>query len=419
MNRQKIAILGISLLLICGCFFIVKKLQLNYIISKHKTATFVRAMNSPSSSDQIDQRLLNANNEFAFKLFTQTVQEDENKNVFISPFSVSMALSLLYNGADGETQRQMAEVLELQDLKLIDVNQSYQRLQTFLENKSEVELSIANSIWLRKGFPIESEFLNNNQEYYQAEVTELDFDNFNARTIINNWVKLQTKGKIEEIIDSVEAQSVLFLINAIYFKGTWTNEFDPNLTQAQPFYLNNGEQINHLFMSQKEEKMYYENDDFQAVNLPYGKDKSLSMYIFLPKEKSNLNIFLEKLNRDNWQKWLKEFRQIELLLAIPKFKLDYEIELNKTLQYLGMTDIFNAKANFKNMTPARVIVDKVKHKTFVEVNEEGTEAAAVTSIGIRATSISKTVNMIVNRPFFYAIQDQKTGTILFMGQMLE
>lgn len=229
MNRQKIAILGISLLLICGWFFIVKKLKLNDIISDYMYSTPLRAMNSSSSSDQIDQSLFNTNTEFAFKLFTQTVQEDKNNNVFISPFSVS--------------------------------------------------------------------------------------------------------------------------INAIYFKGSWTNEFDPNLTQSQSFYLNNGEQINHL--------------------------------------------------------------------AIPKFKLDYEIELNKTLQNLGMTDIFNAKANFKNMTPARVIVDKVKHKTFVEVNEEGTEAAAVTSIGIRATSISQPVNMIVNRPFFYAIQAQKTGTILFMGQILE
>jgi serpin B len=419
MNRQKIAILLVSFVIIAGWLISQNKFHPLNTVNNSNTSIPANAMTS--SAEKIDRGLLNANTKFAFKLFSQTLQEDNEQNVFISPTSVAIALTLLYNGAAGETQQQMAEVLGLQGLQLAEINDAYQQLQEILENQSEVELSIANSLWLKKGFPLESKFLENNQKYYQAEVTELDFNNPNAKTTINNWVSKETKGKIEKIIDSISPENVLFLINAIYFKGTWTTEFEPKLTKEQPFFLDNGETINHPLMSQQGEKMYYENDEFQAVSLPYGKDKRLSMYIFLPKENSNINSFLENLSSENWQVWQENFKQQEGFLSLPKFKLEYEISLNKTLQAIGMTEIFSKKANFKNMTPEKVAVDEVKHKTFVEVNEEGTEAAAVTSIGIRVTSmpINQPFRMIVNRPFFYAIQDNKTGTILFMGQMLD
>jgi serpin B len=419
MNRQKIAILLVSFVIIAGWLISQNKFHPLNTVNNSNTSIPANAMTS--SAEKIDRGLLNANTKFAFKLFSQTLQEDNEQNVFISPTSVAIALTLLYNGAAGETQQQMAEVLGLQGLQLAEINDAYQQLQEILENQSEVELSIANSLWLKKGFPLESKFLENNQKYYQAEVTELDFNNPNAKTTINNWVSKETKGKIEKIIDSISPENVLFLINAIYFKGTWTTEFEPKLTKEQPFFLDNGETINHPLMSQQGEKMYYENDEFQAVSLPYGKDKRLSMYIFLPKENSNINSFLENLSSESWQVWQENFKQQEGFLSLPKFKLEYEISLNKTLQAIGMTEIFSKKANFKNMTPEKVAVDEVKHKTFVEVNEEGTEAAAVTSIGIRVTSmpINQPFRMIVNRPFFYAIQDNKTGTILFMGQMLD
>lgn len=420
MNRQKLTFLLVGLTLIIGFLINFKKFNPINVNSDIQENSPVTAM-TPPNQKEIDSRLLNANTEFAFKLFSQIITEEKDKNVFISPNSVAIALSLLYNGAGDETKQQMAEVLELQDMTLEEINQSYSNLQANLENNQEVELSISNSIWIRKGFPVEAKFLENNQEYYQAKISELDFNKPEALTTINNWVNEETKGKIDTILDSISPENVLFLINAIYFKGSWSTEFDPKLTQQQPFYLEDGKIINHPLMSQTGEKSYYENDEFQAIQLPYGEDQSLSMYIFLPKEKSNLNNFVKNLTAENWQSWQNNFSKKEGFISLPKFKLEYEIKLNDTLQALGMTSIFSNDANFKNMTSKKVNVDEVKHKTFVEVNEEGTEAAAVTSIGIRVTSIdlNEPFKMIVNRPFFYAITDNKTGTILFMGKMLD
>lgn len=419
MNMKKTSIFLTGLLLISAGLIVYNQLKITDSVNKTELNLPMTTIKS-ASAENINQNLLSANREFAFKLFSQTLQQDSQKNVFISPTSVSIALSLLYNGADGETKQQMAKVLELKDLSLEEVNNSYQQLQSILENNEEVNLSIANSIWLKKGFPVKAQFIENNQKYYQAEITELDFNNPDAKTTINNWVKKETNGKIEDIIDEINSDHVLFLINAIYFQGNWTEEFDPKLTQKQPFFLENGTEISIDLMSQTGEKMYYENDDFQAVSLPYGKNKNLSMYIFLPKENSNINSFMKNLTAENWQEWQDKFTSQEGFVSLPKFKIEYEITLNKTLQSLGMTEIFSSKANFKNITSKRVAVDEVKHKTFIEVNEEGTEAAAATSIGIRLTSIpiNEPFRMIINRPFFYAIQDNNTGTILFMGKML-
>ncbi len=414
LDKQKITILFTTLLTL-----------LVWLINQSKFTNLsnfarVMAMTPPSFPNNIDPSLVNANRKFAFKLFSQILQQDPDNNVFVSPTSVAIALSLLYNGASGKTQQQMAEVLELQGMSLEALNSNYQALQEILENQSEVELSIANSIWLREGFPLQPQFLENNQQYYQAKITALDFNQPQAKDIINNWVSQETKGKIKEIIEFLSPQDVLFLINAIYFKGNWTTKFDQNLTQEQPFYLKNKESINHPLMSQEGKYLYYENEQFQAISLPYGQEKKLSMYIFLPKENSELTKFIDNLTPENWQNWLSKMQKKKGFISLPKFKLEYEIKLNKTLKAIGMTDIFSHKANFKNMTPAQVYVDQVKHKTFVEVNEEGTEAAAVTSIGIRAVSITidQPFRMIVNRPFFYVIEDSQTGTILFMGIML-
>jgi serpin B len=420
MNRSQIALLLTSFLLCLAWLFNQNYFKATAFMSSQKSESQVTTINQIASTTTIEQSLVKANRKFAFQLFSQVNQQEKQKNIFISPNSVAIALSLLYNGADGNTQEQMAQVLELSGLELAEINQAYYNLQNLLENNAEVELSIANSLWLRQGFPVASEFLANNQKYYQAEVEELDFNQPQAKDIINNWVAKETKNKITEIIDSIDPRDVLFLINAIYFKGIWTNQFDPNLTQNQPFYPDGKTQINHDFMSQNGQYFYLENEQFQAIKLPYGEQKSLSMYIFLPQEKINLSSFLQNLTAEKWQQWLDNFAQKEGFISLPKFKLEYEINLNDTLQAMGMTDIFSNKANFSKMTSEEVMVSEVKHKTFIEVNEEGTEAAAVTSIGVRATSIEITqpFRMIVDRPFFYAIQDNQTDTILFMGKVL-
>jgi serpin B len=359
------------------------------------------------------------NGQFAFNLFREIFTQSEQENIFISPSSVSMALAMLYNGANGETQEQMQIALGLKDLTIDEINRDNNLLRESLLNADpEVQLAIANSIWMREGLSFKPEFITTNEQFYHTEAKTLDFNNSKSLDIINNWVKDNTKDKIDQIIDEISAEDIMFLINAIYFKGDWTDQFDPNKTSQKRFYLKENETKTVSMMSRFGSYKYTENDDFQLVSLPYGKEKRLSMYIFLPKENNNLATFTEKLTFENWSNLMGNLNYKEGTVKMPRFKLDYELELNQALKQLGMNVIFDSqKADFSNLSENPVYIDKVKHKTYLEVNEEGTEAAAVTSIGIRATSVNlnEPFMMTIDRPFFCLIQDEKTGAILFMG----
>jgi serpin B len=371
----------------------------------------------------VDSKLVDANRRFSFKLFSEILKQDSKKNVFVSPTSVAIALSMTYNGANGETQQAMAKALELQGMSLQQVNQANDALKASLETADPaVQLAIANSLWVKQGVTFKPDFMQSNQQFYKAKVTELDFAKPEAPGIINSWVKENTRGKIDKIVQQIDPADVLFLINAIYFKGKWTNEFDKNQTSERPFYLSNGTQKPHPMMSQSGKYRYYENETFQAVSLPYGKGR-LSLYVFLPQKDTNLDRFQEQLTPENWQQWMNQFGMRQGSIQLPRFKFDYDIQLNTALKALGMEEAFDAgRANFSNMSPASVKIDEVMHKTFVEVNEEGTEAAAATSVRAVLTSArmpSQPFRMVVDRPFFCAIRDNQTGTILFMGSIQE
>ncbi|MEQ8381862.1 MAG: serpin family protein [Coleofasciculus sp. A1-SPW-01] len=370
----------------------------------------------------VNTQIVEANTKFGFKLFSEILQQDSNKNVFISPTSIAIALAMTYNGASGETQAAMANALELQGMSLSEVNQANEALKTTLENAdSDIQLSIANSLWGRQDISFKPDFRQRNQEFYEAQVTDLDFANPEAKRIINNWVKENTNGKIPQIISEIKPDDILFLINAIYFKGNWMEKFDKDKTVNRPFYLADGTQKQHPMMSQSGEYQYYEDDSVQAISLPYGKGR-LSFYVFLPRETVSLDTFEQQLTPENWQQWMNQFRKRDGSIVLPRFKLEYEIQLNEALKALGMDVAFDRRADFSNMTEADVLINQVKHKTFVEVNEEGTEAAAATSVGMVLTSaaIPQTpFEMVVDRPFFCAIRDNQTGTILFMGSIRE
>ena len=375
---------------------------------------------SPKNPKNLDSHLIEANTKFGFKLFSEILRQDEGKNIFISPTSVAIALTLLYNGASGKTQQEMATVLELQGIKRSDINAANQTLLATLENLDpEVLLSIANSVWIRQNFPLNQQFLQQVKQFYQATATELDFNSPKATEIINQWVRENTRGKIPQIIESIDPADVLFLINAIYFKGNWSEKFARSRTTQKPFYLPDGSNKQHPLMSQSGEYFYYENKLFQVVRLPYGS-KQVSMYVFLPRKNSNLDIFYQQLTPDNWKNWMKRLSKREGYIELPRFKLEYEITLNDILKALGMASIFDSSADFAAMTSHAVCVSEVKHKTFVEVNEEGTEAAAATSIAVTRSAVIFTppFRMIVDRPFFYTIRDDRTGLILFMGSIV-
>lgn len=375
-------------------------------------------MTPPNNQINVDARLVAANTKFGFNLFNTLTKQQPNQNIFISPTSVALALSMTYNGVSGETKQEMTKALEFTGMTPQAINAANQTLQNSLQKvEPNLQVLIANSLWTKQGFSLKPEFLQINQEYYKANITEIDFTMPQAPSIINNWVSQKTQGKIDQIVEEISPAEVLFLINAIYFKGNWQTPFDKSQTANKTFSLSDGSSKQHPMMSQTGIYGYYKTDKFEAVSLPYGKEGSLSMYIFLPRLNSNLETFLQQLTAENWNKWMQEFIEINCIIEIPRFTMEYKVELKSTLIALGMAGIFEiSKADFSPMTDDNVAVASVKHKTFVEVNEEGTEAAAVTSIELFR---SLPFLMNVNRPFFCAIQDDTTGTILFMGTIVD
>ena len=356
-----------------------------------------------------------ANTRFGFKLLQDLRERDSGANIFISPLSISIALTMTYNGAVGETERAMAEVLEIGGLDRDTVNHSNAALRNSLEDPDpKVEISIANSIWSRQGVEFNPDFLERNRVFFGAEVASLDFSAPQATETINEWVNTNTNGKIEKIVDRISPQTLLFLINAIYFKGNWQDEFDKSQTRPGIFHLSDGNEKRVEMMRREGEYLYFRGENFEATSLPYG-DGRLGMYIFLPNRDSNLNKFLGNLNAGNWGDWISQFQDRRHDMILPRFKLEYEVSLNDTLEALGMGIAFGSGADFSGMGPS-LFISEVKHKTFVEVNEEGTEAAAVTAV-VGVKSVPSVFR--VDRPFFFAIYDAETETILFMGTVTE
>ena len=374
-----------------------------------------------SENGSVDGRVVTANTKFGFTLFNDIRKTEQNKNIFISPFSISIALAMTLNGASGETEQAMTNALQLQGLDFEAINAGYAGLRHNLQTSDpKVILTIANSLWARQDVPFKQDFLQGNTQFFGAEVSTLDFTDPNTLTTINKWVDTNTNGKISKILDEINPDAVLFLINAIYFKGSWQTEFDPSRTRDGTFHLATGGEKQVPMMTRTGDYPYYENyeDNFQAISLPYG-DGRISMSIFLPYRESDLNTFLNGLNFENWENWISQFREQEVFLSMPKFKLEYKKTLNNPLESLGMGIAFAPRsADFSRMADLEALgrnlyIGEVLHKSVVEVNEKGTEAAAVTNVEIRVESAPPA--FIADRPFFFAIRDNETKTVLFVG----
>ena len=399
------------ILLVCICIGFMQ-CSTRSVPTKHQTSRELTAS---------ERHLIESDNKFGLNLFREIIKEEGDKNVFISPLSVSMALGMTYNGANGETQKAMQEVLELNGLTIQEVNESYKSLIELLRGLDpKVQFRIANSIWFRQELSLEKEFINLNRKYFNAEVSGLDFSDPNAAKIINEWVDKNTNGKIKEIVDDpINPLTVMFLINAIYFKGTWTYEFDKSLTKDDWFILPDSSKRTCKMMEQRGKFQYFENADFQAIDLPYG-DGDFSMTIFLPRPQKDIDSLIAEFNQENWNRWINSFSKREGILQFPKFTLEYELRLNEILKALGMAVAFDPlQADFTKMYkgPESLFISKVKHKTFAKVNEEGTEAAAVTSVEMEITSVGPL--MRVDRPFVFVIRENKSQTILFIGKIVE
>ena len=366
-------------------------------------------------------RLIEAENDFGFELFQNVYNyETEYENIMISPLSVSLALAMTYNGADGETKDAMENTLKVSGLTPEEINNSYHDLVEALKSLDpKVLLEIANAIFYREGFAVENEFINTNKYYYDAEVEALDFGaQQEALDIINGWVGDHTNHKIESILNQITPEQVMFLLNAIYFKGTWQKEFNEESTEELPFYLENGSTIQTETMQRLDTLPYMSNDLFSAIQLSYGKG-SYNMFVFLPEEDRDLQEIIDKLDKENWETWMENFQKTEKVdIKFPRFKYEYDITMNDVLAEMGMGVAFTGAADFTGINQdGNLFIDFVKHKSFIEVNEEGTEAAAVTVVAIALTAMpqQQKVPFYVNRPFLYAITEKSTGAILFMG----
>ncbi|MEW6194948.1 MAG: serpin family protein [Bacteroidota bacterium] len=390
-----------------------------YLISC-ETSTNNPQDNHVRALSKTEEQIVASSSNFGFNLFKEISNTETDQNIIISPLSISTAFGMALNGAENLTYEQMRDVLGLINMSRDDINSSYKSVNNLLTGIDiKVEFTSANSIWYRTGFQVENSFLNVNRDFFNAEVTEADFDSPATVNLINNWVKEATNEKIDKIIENIDRDLVMYLINAIYFKGTWQYQFDKDLTRDDQFNLISGGTVPIKMMVQKNKFRYYGNSELQAIEMPYGND-AYEMIVVLPNQENNIDDLIQNFDADKFDLMKSNFTEHELTLYFPRFKLEYESKLNDYLIALGMADAFSpTNADFRRITTVeQIYISEVKHKTFIEVNEEGTEAAAVTSIGFSRTSIGDETELRVDRPFLFFIYEKNTNTILFVGKII-
>ncbi len=368
-----------------------------------------------------DSPLSKANAKFAFDLYAQILKANEGKNVLVSPTSISLALAMSYAGSDGKTRMAMSEVLGFKGMTSEELNTGYAALLASLKNVDpKVKLEIADSIWADRRARVKPAFAKHVRDIYAAEATTLDFASPEASKAINAWVKKNTGGKIDRMVDDrISPETLLILLNAVYFKAEWRTAFDKKLTKELPFHLADGKTRRHPMMSQEGSFRCGEAKMWKAVRLPYGKKDRTAMYVFVPNEGFTLADLHDKLTADTLATWIEDLRPAECEVLLPRFKLEFEQELNRPLIELGMEAAFGPSADFSVMLEQPVCISRVLHKTFVEVNEEGTEAAAATKIEMKELGMEEELRIAADRPFFCAIRDDTTGTLLFLGSIVD
>ncbi|MDO9635272.1 MAG: serpin family protein [Paludibacter sp.] len=363
------------------------------------------------------EKRVQQDNEFAFDLFRKTIALTDEKNVFISPLSVSIALGMAWNGADADTKAEMETALKMSGMTVDEINEYYQIMQTGLTKVDpSTTLNIANSLWYRLGFPVKSDYLQVNKNYFNAEIRELDFDKAGAVDTINAWCAEKTNDLIKEPLDRISADAVMYLINAIYFKGIWVKQFDKKQTFETNFNAEGGSQVKVDMMQQLDAFGYMEDDVAQYLDMPYG-NKAFSMTAILPKAGKTTDDVLQAMDVQKWEDALTGMTEQKVQVYFPKFKTKGKYELKDPLIEMGMVKAFSDEADFSKIADAKLLISRVIHSTYCDVNEKGTEAAAVTIIEVELTSMPEYPFFNANRPFVFVIRENSTGVILFIGKM--
>ncbi|NPA67756.1 MAG: serpin family protein [Chlorobi bacterium] len=384
---------------------------------------FVFAVNILNSQNKTN--IIESNNKFTFELFSMVA--DEQKNIFLSPFSVSAALAMTYEGARGKTRKEMSEVLHFPE-NAKEINESYKELISKTQKTKNPEyylFNIANSVWAQKDFNFLHSYFETVKSYYDAQIEGVDFRTAKDREIavkkINDWTAKKTKNKIKNLLDnsSVDGDTKMVLVNAVYFLAQWDKKFNEKATQKDIFYALNGK-TQKEFMYVNNRMKYAETDKFKMVEIPY-KGKRASMIIVLPEKSYDFSLFEKEFGYDDFKNLYEKSEYKNIKLAVPKFKTEYKTDLAETLYSAGMKHAFTNRADFSGMTCKKELrIDKVIHQTFINIDESGTEAAAATAVIMkRITSVnpSGAIEFKADRPFLYFIKDNTTGSILFMGKL--
>jgi serine protease inhibitor len=388
----------------------------------------------PRALTGAEQTIVAADNQFAFSVFRAiAAASGPDSNIFISPLSIAMALGMAYNGAGGTTQAEMQQTLALQGMTLDDVNRSYQSLIALLAGLDrQVTFKLANSVWYDQTITPYPAFLSATRTYFDATVQSLDFSSPSAGPTINNWVNAQTNGKIPTIVpDQIPSLTVMYLLNAIYFKGDWTSPFDATLTKPAPFTLRSGADTNVPTMSHGPFSVfstsvgYLVDGNVAVLDLPYS-GRAFRMTIVLPRTAAAIDSLVPSLTSAQWSAWITGLDSVYPQgVTLPKFTVTYASVMNQTLKVLGMPSAFDCggSSDFTNLASVpigQVCISEVRHKAFVDVNEEGTEGAAATSVGFFDTDFDPLFPepIIVNRPFVFVIRERFSNAILFIGRMM-
>ena len=360
-------------------------------------------------------------NDFGFRLL-RSLTDGNGKNVIVSPLSVSLALAMTYNGAAGGTRTAIAKTLGAAALSDEAFNNDNRLLlDTIKKADPAVQMEVANALWTQSGFAVSPDFLKVNRDSYDATLDSLDFagNPQHAMDTINSWVNQKTHAKIPKILDVVDSATVLVLTDAVYFKGRWAVPFDKKQTVPRAFYLHGGTTVNAPMMVENGDYPYFENDAYQAIRLSYGNDR-FAMYVFLPRKPGGLPNLLRKFDAARWTEMTDKLADRKGEIVLPKFESTYGEQLNDALKSMGMGVAFSDRANFSRIhpPPPQLAISDVEHKTYFKVDEEGTEAAAATSVGIVALAMREEpppFEMVVDRPFFCAITERHSGALLFAG----
>lgn len=359
------------------------------------------------------------------KQLVSKVKPDEDGNVFVSPVSLLMALSMLQNGAKGETRDEILKTIHLKGMNEETINRANASLLKYLQRSNEeLTLKTANSLWLNNSYTLQDAFKSVTRDYYSADTEEIDISNSKSADRINEWVNDSTEGKIKKMVEApLDSDLVMYLMNAVYFKGSWTYPFNEEMTEDGEFHLEGGSETTVPFMTLYESLPYFENEQFQAVSLPYGDDGKMTMDVFVPKEGQDTESFLKSWTSENWSKWNGSFETAPGSIRMPKFQIDYDADMKDPLKELGMQKAFGGgEADLSLLVQEekdRLFVSEVNQKTYLSIDEKGTEAAGVTSVTVSVESApsGEPFEMAADKPFFITIRDTEADVLLFVGKI--